>query len=188
MTAKKSHAIRDGIIATVIGGAILSFLPAVRSFFVKSFNFISSVFSFLWNLLVGSYYIPGWGLLILIILSGMSLISIIIRVLPKSKDGPYNLYKEGFINGALWRWDYHNYSITNLWAYCSKCDGELVYDDFTRKNIRERQNKTDFFCERCGPVVSISGSKDYALGLVEREIRRKIRTGEWKRPGGNSTS
>ncbi len=42
--------------------------------------------------------------------------------------------------------------------------------------------KTDFVCENCNTIVAAikGGDKGYALGAIEREIDRRVRTGEYK--------
>jgi len=50
--------------------------------------------------------------------------------------------------------------------------------DYTHDGL---EAKTDFSCERCNIIkCSLKGVKNYALGIIEREIRRKIRNNEWQ--------
>lgn len=180
MSEKDSHPLRNGVIATVVGGVILSAIPPVRDFVSKIFGWIWSVIVWIWEALVSSYSIPGWVLITVSLLAVIGVISIYIAVRP-SKEPEYKKYTEDFIYGVKWRWSWLGDKISRLRCYCPVCDADLVHDDSSCKNRRSNVRKTDFICEHCGNQVIASidgGNMDYAVGAVEREIYRKIRTNE----------
>jgi hypothetical protein len=185
LSNKESHPIRNGAIASVIGGIILTLWAPFRGVLVKTS-------SWCWELLISflewfssSHEVYGWVVLLLIILSAPALIELISLILRKKEQGVEELYKSDNLFGAEWQWYYLNGSIKNLWCLCSSCKGELIYSEFTPNRYDYTHDglepKTDFSCERCNMTrCSLKGDKPHALGTVEREIRRKIRNDEWK--------
>ncbi|MBA7495279.1 hypothetical protein ES702_05861 [subsurface metagenome] len=180
MSEKESHPVRNGIIATVVGGIMLSAIPPLREYALKVLGWIWSGVVWVWEALISGYSIPGWVLLILGLLSIIGVVNIYLAI--RSGDEPeFMKYTEDFIYGAKWRWSWAGNTITNLWCFCPKRDAQLVYDDSSCRNILSDVRKTDFICERCGNkvIASISGGdKNYAIGAAEREILRRIRTNE----------
>ncbi|MBI2446944.1 MAG: hypothetical protein HYV48_00130 [Candidatus Omnitrophica bacterium] len=102
MSEKDSHPLRNGVIATVVGGVILSAIPPVRDFVSKIFGWIWSVIVWIWEALVSSYSIPGWVLITVSLLAVIGAISIYIAVRP-SKEPENKKYTEDFIYGVKWR-------------------------------------------------------------------------------------
>ena len=102
---------------------------------------------------------------------------------PKSEP-EYMNYTEDMLYGAKWRWSWVGGRISNLWCFCPICDAQLVY--------AEGFGETNFICERCpsgepdhlypshGRVVATvrGGDRYYAVSAAEREVFRRIRTGE----------
>jgi len=121
-----------------------------------------------------------------LIISLLALIAIVLifLIIKENKSPEFKAYKEDFLFGAKWRWDWARNNIINLWCYCPSCDAILVYDDNSCRSRYANVKKTDFICENCNSeVVSsvIGGNKSYAIGAAEREIDRRIRTGEYKK-------
>lgn len=105
-------------------------------------------------------------------------------MIKENKSPEFQAYTEDFLFGAKWRWHWVRNSIINLWCYCPSCDATLVYDDSSCHRIFDDVKKTDFICENCSSQVISSvtgGNKNYAIGAAEREIHRRIRTGEYKK-------
>lgn len=174
MAHDNSHSIRSGVIATVIGGIILSGLaylwPPLRSAATWCWHKLVQFFALFTN----TYSIPGWVLLLLAVIALPTIVQILVG-LRKREEPPYAAYTEDIIHGAKWRWHWYGGEISNLWCYCPRCDSELVYDH------GYNHGKTNFICEHCEHSVIASivgGDKDYALSAVQREIRRKIRTNQ----------
>lgn len=117
----------------------------------------------------------------------------------KPRKANYTDYTSDRIDGANWRWTWQHGRLTNLWAACPVCDAELVYaQDSYRAGVL-------LLCERCHPsrdlppnepggyyddsfsfdgrglkvVARLRGiDAGYARSAVEREIGRRLRTGE----------
>jgi hypothetical protein len=180
MTNQESNPVRNGVIASVLAGVILAIMakiwPPVMKFFIWVWEHIVSFV----KLFTEKYSIPGWTILLLLLLALPTVVRFCLSF-RKSEDPSYIHYVEDIFYGVKWRWTWIAGGISNLWCFCLRCESELVYDDSSGRRIYESSNQTNFICEHCGHVVvgSIAGGdKDYALSVVQREIRRKVRTGE----------
>ena len=190
MASKHPHTIRNGIIATVIGGLILSAILMLSGFFIEAISWGWAGVIWLWGGLESDYSLPGWAFLIfgLLALIGLVVVVAFLYDIFRSKEEPaYRKYTEDMLNGAKWRWSWNGDKISNLWCFCPSCDAQLVYHD----NYENMHANTDFICERCSSnetgnyyrsqgrvVATVRGDKDYALDAVKREILRRIRTDE----------
>ena len=183
MPSSDSNSVRNGVIATVVGGIALAGLaelwPPFKSAVVSTWDYLVAFM----KLAGQSYQIPGW----LIGMTSLLALITIVRFVVEIKKGqstvqPHASYVKDSLFGATWRWSWVAGEISSLWCFCPRCDMELVYDDSAARDIlRLLEPKTDFICERCNHqvVASISGgTKSYALSAVRREITRKIRVGE----------
>jgi len=185
LSNRESHPIRNGVIASVVGGILLSLWPPFR-------DLLLNVTSWVWNgikalaLWLSSIQdVYGWILLLLIILSIPTISKIASLLSPNKEASTEDLYKSDNLFGAIWQWSYSNGSIHNLWSLCPECKSELVYSEFMPNPYDYTHDglepKTEFSCERCNSTkCTLKGDKEYATGTVEREIRRKIRNSEWK--------
>ena len=193
MLNKQLHPVRNGIIATVVGGLILSAIPKVRGFLAEAMSWIWAGVTWVWAALISHYSMPGWAFLIigLFALGGLLLLCVIFLSQMKPDNEPaYRSYTEDMLYGAKWRWSWTGSKISNLWCFCPSCDAQLIY--------RESYGSTDFICERCPPdesdrlyrsygldqshgrvIATVEGGdRYYAVSAAEREILRRIRTGE----------
>ena len=176
-----------GLIATVVGSLIVADLP-------KPTDLIGDVRSWIWDggswiadALGSSHSIPGWAILVLVLLALVGLIALSILLVTSLQDDAhptYRDYTEDMLDGVRWRWRWVGNKIYNLWCFCPICDAQLVYS--------EAISSTRLICERCpsdgsltqigkrGRVVATieGGDKDYAIAAAEREVSRRIRTGE----------
>ena len=177
--------IRNATIASVIAGVILLTVPTLRSYVVSFLTWAWSGIIWGWEVLIGSYSLPGWAWLLIFIFALIGLINIYGAIKGESEELEFKSYVEDFIYGAKWRWNWLGNNISNLWCFCPSCDATLVYDDSSCSSFSSDVSKTDFICENCNRrvVASISGGNNkYATGAVEREVGRRIRTGEYKKP------
>lgn len=185
MEQKDCHTIRNGVIATVIGGIVLSLWEPYRKLIIRSALWAWDAAKALAGWFSTTHEVYGWVIILLVILAAPTVVLMFCHLLKKAEPGYEDLYKSDRLFGAQWHWSYSGGAIKNLWCLCPSCQNELVYSefvpnpyDFTHDGM---EPKTEFLCERCGtPRSSLKGRKDYALGTVEREIRRKIRNGEWQ--------
>jgi hypothetical protein len=184
LKGKESHPIRNGIIATVIGGALLSFWKPFKDLIVSLFRWLWGVLESIWVWLTSSHEVNGWLLIVLIVLAITTCVQLLILLYKKGQDEYLKNYKSDNLFGAKWHWNYSGKDITNLWCLCPSCNGELVYSEFTPNRYDYTHDgleaKTEFICDNCGSTkCTLKGDKYYALASVEREIRRKIRNNEW---------
>jgi len=176
--SQNDHTLRNGIVATVVGGIALALLaklwpPAMKALAWCWAKIVAAV-----GLFSNSYGVPGW-VLGLLILSALPTALRFVRSLRTSEELPYLRYLEDTFYGAKWRWSWVSGNVANLWAFCPHCDSELVYDDSSCRQFMSTEHKTDFICEHCGHVrvaTVLGGNLAYALSAIDREIRRKVRS------------
>ena len=196
--------IRDVIVttgATVLGGVILAALALIfaplRDIAGHAVSGVIKAITWIWNTISASYSIPGWVLVIGALVIFAQIRRWIAAVV--SEDDPaYRSYTEDSIAGAKWRWSWKSDGIARLCGFCPTCDSELV-----AYNNNMMGRCTDFVCEHCSTksvnqnhrrdrqpqlppqpptrhvIASISGNFYEALESIEREIRRRSRTGEF---------
>lgn len=182
MAAQESHPVRNGVIATVAGGIILAVLAELWPPAKTALMWLWERFLDLIGLFSSSYSVPGWLLALLGLLSLVTVARALVGLRSAaSPDAPHASYVEDLLFGARWRWSWVGEQITNLWCFCPSCDAELVYDDSSVHNMyRQGKPRTEFICEHCGnQIIGVveGGDKSYALSAVQREIRRRVRTG-----------
>lgn len=87
----------------------------------------------------------------------------------------YHQYKDDTLYDVHWKWEWKKDDIINLKCHCPICDDILVYEnDYIL-------HKTYFLCPTCDIQKAVIGGGDskYSMGIVKREINRKIRTEEY---------
>ena len=180
MSTSESHSLRNGIAATVIGGLILAALGYLWTPAKAFFHWLWQLLASAWGVFVASYRVPGWFLLILLLVAAAVVVRIVGVALRKAPPVPaYLSYVEDIVFGAKWRWSWSNGDMAHLWAFCPACQGELVYVD-NPDNYLYTEPHAKFLCEHCNKiVVDISGGgRDYALSAVKRELRRRLRVSQ----------
>ena len=187
MANKHPHPVRNGIIAAVVGGLILSTIPSLRGFLVEAMSQAWAGVIWVWAALNSDYSVRGWVFLIigLFALVGLVVGLILLYVVLRPQDEPaHRNYTEDMLYGAKWRWSWNGNELSNLWCFCPGCDAQLVYS--------ESFGETNFICERCSPdradrhyrsqgrvVATVEGGdRYYAVSAAKREILRRIRTGK----------
>ncbi|WP_281559512.1 hypothetical protein [Thalassomonas sp. RHCl1] len=188
MSDKSIISIRNGAISSIIATASVAIFVLFKE---KALSFLAWLWrgiEWVWNAFISDYAMPGYLILLISIFGLIGILTIYFNLRGQDDPPEHELYVSDFIHGAKWRWDWVNNRIKHLWCYCPSCDGELVYDDsscdYMRRSIYDPVEKqhTKFICEKCSRTVASieGGNKSYATGAVEREIRRKVRTGEFR--------
>jgi hypothetical protein len=168
ISEKEYYVERYGILATVIGSLIVASNQSSRDLAGRFIRWI-------WS----ASLIPGW---ILILMFPFAFIGIVrlYRTLRPTREPVFKRYTEDSIYDIEWRWSWAGNKISNLRCYCLQCDAKLVCDDSSCSNDIIAENKTDFFCKRCRLKITTiaGGDKNYAFGMAEKEILRRLRLNE----------
>lgn len=146
-------------------------------------SFVPGVLRWIWDLVLGVWYhlgstspIPHWALYIMA-LSCLPTFVIAGRKLLKKAGPDITSYTEDSFFGVKWRWRYFANAPFDPWAFCPRCDTMLVYSHEGGHFSRE----TALTCETCGRVMlRQEGDNEYLVAKVQRQIDRKLRTGEWQ--------
>lgn len=184
MPEPEKHSVRNGVIATVVGGIALAGLgelwPPLKAAGLWVWAQVTSFFA----LFGATYATPGWALSILGLLALITVVRFLVGLRSSGAAEPLHLqYVEDMLFGAKWRWTWFGNEISNIWCFCPQCDAELVYDDREVHAFNSSEpSTTRFICEHCNnlEVARVPGTKNYALDTVRREIRRRIRTDQFR--------
>ena len=158
------------------------FIPQTNKYVLDLLTLLSAKTILIYNILLSSYTLPLWMLLIISLFALISIIKFFFSFINNTK-AEYASYIEDSIYDAKWRWKWAKDEIVNIECYCPKCDSLLVYDDSSCHTKYTEVVKTDFICENCKSQIVTSihgGNKKYAINAVKREIQRRIRTEEYK--------
>lgn len=160
----------------------LFFIPQTHEYVVNLLNLLSTEAISFYDMLLTSYTLPIWMLLLISFLALITVIKLLLLLTDNSKE-EYTKYSEDFIYDAKWRWKWTKEEIVDIECYCPKCDAILLYDESSCHTKYTEVAKTDFICENCNSQIITSiygGNKKYAINAVKREIQRRIRTEEYK--------
>jgi len=181
MANKKLHTIVIGVIIAVIGGFILSLIEPAKNLFLSLLSTFWNSVLWMWEALFSSYGLPGWALLILSFLALFPLFDVF-QLIMKKNSQPHFEYVRDYLHKVNWEWRWFGDQILDLWCYCPSCSGVLIFNDSDRGPYGVGDAKTHFICEHCDHQTksTIPGVESQALGLIEREIHRKVKTKEYK--------
>jgi hypothetical protein len=171
-----NHQLRNRILGTVIGGIVLTLVLWLAGFIPTLWQTCKSAFMWLIGFLLSSISIPAWLIVVVSPFIVATLFRIFVTISRKDIKHPtWRDYKEDEIMGMIWRWHYSHYSgaIHNICCFCPYDDTELVYI--------ERLMQVTLRCETCNRQFGpFNADHDHICRMAERQIRRKIRSGEWK--------
>ena len=191
-----------GVLASIIGGAILWFLQS-QGFLYRGWIWFWGSLIWIWERLLWSYPMPLWAILLgalFLLLAPITLKSLSKRLTQPNHEQniTYLSYVEDTIDGVKWRWRWNsNQSIVGLQSFCHICDSQLQVFSYSFVG------PTKLICERCpsqgsnglnmserqqlalregrGRLVStISGTPNQVQNATEREVFRRARSGEWR--------
>jgi len=179
-----ASAVVSGIILMVIEPTRL-FIIGMLSIFIKKAKYL---FLFIWNYLISNHRINGFLLLLLICLSVLLTFLIVVALLEQRINKIRKTYIKDVFYNVNWRWNWNGGTITNLWCFCRNCDMEISYDDSSMNRYSHDTNpRIDLICDHCGRIVSSipQNTKEYLIGVIEREIRRNVRIKEEEQKNKN---
>lgn len=171
--------IRNGAIASVVASIAMLFFPSIWTVIKAAGRSMLNSATWLWHSFFNSsLQVTGWLLTSLIALALVGVV-LVFRLTRSAKR-----WKVGYFYNMRWRWrwSWSGNGVLDLWCYCPRCDGTLVYDDSSCQTHYPEHHKTDFICENCNREVvgTISGGGwRYAISVIEREIDRRVRTGQY---------
>jgi len=169
----QDHAVRNGVAIAVASAVILAVVW-------WAWKLVCAAISWFCKAMALRVVIPAW-LFGLLLVSGVIALGMILRtVIPHGVREPnWQDYDVDAFFGMIWRWSYYaSGSIGNLWCFCPRCDTELM----AREDGWKETLCTNFFCETWGATMGrVPGDGHTVLSKVERQIRRKLRTDEWKK-------
>jgi hypothetical protein len=171
-----------GIIVAVLGGLIsVIVIDPSRKIIFKIISIIKDFFkNVVFHYLTTEHYVNGTVIILSFFLWIILIVILLIHLFKKIKGKEYKNYKEDVFFNVIWRWNWGYSDIEDLWCYCPHCDFELTYDDSsTRRYSHDPNPRTDFICDHCQKIISSiqNNDKNFIIGIIEREIRRKVRTG-----------
>ena len=174
---EEKHPIRNGIIVTVVGGVILAIILALWNTIVVLLKWLVSTVGDIWMFIISKVSIP-WIILILLVVLSLPTIWRFAKTFIPERNESLSLqnYRQDTMFNVVWKWaETPPSSIRRINGFCVKCQTRLVYE------TGFDNNETVFVCEKCGTRSDkFTGDIDNALGVVWRQIERKINTGEWK--------
>jgi hypothetical protein len=189
MTATEPHSVRNVVIGTILSGIAMAVLgelwPPAKRMLVWMWGQLAWFLDFFG----ASYQVSAWLLALLVVLAIVTVVRTLVGLRKVNSPTHFN-FIEDQLYGAKWRWSWSGGDVSNLWCFCPRCDSELVYDDSTSRSIYSYQEHiTHFICEHCSREIVTSihgGGKDYAIGVVHREIHRKVRLGQYAETAANA--
>jgi hypothetical protein len=167
-------------LATILGGLILSWIPVTRNIVSSFFNAIGSFYHVAWDFLTSEGRFPWILIVILFSLAFPTLVKIVRRLIPKPKTEPevYEPSQQDYVEdeffGAIWRWVSERPA-----AFCPRCQTRLIYNlGYSHRGLGMT---TSLYCETCErTIATLDGDREQVLGMVTRQIEKKINTGEWR--------
>ena len=118
--------------------------------------------------------VPAWQFLLLA-LGWFVAVALILRT-QLSRGGGWNQWQAGDIFGLHWRWKWRGNEPTALKPYCPDDHTPVVY------HYRSGHADTLYCCESCGRQYGpFAGDHGYVLGMIKRQIERRLVDGSWQR-------
>lgn len=163
----------------VVAGVITAAVIGAFSFIPQLWSWVTGLTRAVWHHLLSNASIDTWKLYSLYFLSvvgAMVLFKPLIRAVFNKANGPtFHDYTEDSFFGLTWRWQYSHNRFANVWAFCPACETTLVY------SYDRLLEQVALHCETCAKELHReNGDREYLVAKVERQIDRKIRTGEWR--------
>lgn len=164
------------IVYPVTVGIILAIIIPIFSSYKSVSKFLLELSYSIWASISSPITVPLW-LFIIIIAALIPYIVRLVNFIIPSKIADWLDYTEDWFFLIHWRWKYHprDDTIYDLLPYCPIDDTLLV--------IQENWPAVKIYCETCGEEFGhYEGGFEILKGKVLRQIDRKIRAEEWKRP------
>jgi hypothetical protein len=160
--------------------------------FVAVWHYIVAAMDWICSLVMLRFKLPLWSLVLLVVF-GLVLRRFLRRRQPQAVQpiiwsdeptvpaGPRETdYTQDRFLGAIWRWNYFQGRVNNPSPFCPQCDNELL---FVHNHTWGLFVGTSLRCEHCGweSTMEANYTQHQLISRIEREIRRNLRTGDWRR-------
>lgn len=167
------------VVTGAIGSLLAWAITEGRLSWLKGFGiWLWEAIRYGWQMLGQDVSVVRWQYWVLIACFAyivLGILRVVYLVFWGRRQTTYRDYYKDIIFGLTWRWAYHGQSIDRHWCYCPKCDRQLVINEAGNYG-----DEIDAVCDTCGTVGHFKGRQYEFLNQAEREITRKLRTGEWK--------
>ena len=171
--------ILEGVAVVLISGWVAS--ETVR-------GIVAGIARWFWCLFVARYSIPGWVIALVLLVGGSAILFVVRTIVTQGKrdEKPeWYGYTEDRIFGVPWTWSWSlDGRVAYVCAFCPVCADELVAEGSSIVH----QPVIRLACQNCSSghagnkVVTEIDVGTYTLEYrVGKEIRRRVRTGEWRR-------
>jgi hypothetical protein len=166
--------IRNWILG-VLGTVVATLLVAGLNYLIPSvWEFTKSSASWIYGVLTYQVQLPVWSLGII----GALLVPTLHIVWRSFRRPEWHDYTDDMFEGVRWRWKYEGHQIVELWCYCPNDDTKLTYSE---EGGAHQGWLVHFECDTCHRLVGpLNRRMREIIAGVERQIDRKIRTGDWQ--------
>lgn len=173
--------------SSILSGVIVGVILLAIGFFLNLFSWAWEAVRGIWPWLITSTEVSNW-LLILLALATLILIGMCGMIgfyALAVSDKPEAKYKEDMFHKVLWRWNYLGGYVSELTAFCPKCDMQLRPELITVQRPTGQSlgtsDETYFSCDDCtGFVASISFRPNDLEKNIRLKIEKNLRNGEWR--------
>lgn len=178
--AEEKHSAKYWILTILSGVAVLLIVAFVvdepTGFRNSVRTFLSTCLSKTYNFFVYRISVPLWALMFLT----ACFLYCAYLLYDYFRRPAWSKYVSDQFFEATWRWRWSRNNIVSLTPHCPKDATQLAHRYHPR--TIDDDAHSHFACETCGLRTrpSLRGSRPDALAIVERQIRRKTETGEWR--------
>lgn len=174
-----------GIIITAITGTITALLIAGATWFFPVLGaMLKSAAFVVWEYLSETTTLPRGVSLLLGIGGFLFVLQAMQRFLRVNfRERGYLEYRRDEVFGIVWRWAYRNGLVDDITPYCPSDDTMLIHAEQHQEPYGPFAPTVEYRCETCGRSFGPFPENDgWTRGKVARQIDRRIRTGEWRKP------
>ena len=173
MTNKSKSLLLTGLVLPVIAGVIVQIFTSINILgFI--FNCFKAVFAFFETALS----VPLWGLILLLI-AGIVVPRILASKKKPQNQSSYTRYTYDRILGVNWQWRYSHGDVVALVPICPNCSYQPPIQMFYPGGYIAAGENSLIQCDHCGFKIQFDYPPEILTDRIEREIHRKIRTGEY---------
>ena len=167
----------------------MSAMPPLRGLVTKAAVLVAAAFIWVWTTINSRHSLSGWAVLVFGLFALFGIVAALF-LLATSLFRPYRNYVEDMIDEAIWRWSWSKKGITNLGVSAQIAMGNLSTKNVADARIlsvngalrpTERGRRAPYDRPSVRVVTTIPARGRWkAIGVIEREIPRRVRTEEFR--------